>query len=179
MPQDKGTAHQRRQRTTWLDKAIEISQNFEYPQVQLSTWKTTCPIRSASGASYGPSCQNPTKVIPDPPNKDLRDSTKSDFNKDTQRMRMRNAGTVAGNMMNNRLCLIKKCDTCNQLNHFAATYRSILNVNEVSIQPDQGVGVKSDNDFYINSIDTFAHNPCESTDKTFRYLDLGPGRVTI
>lgn len=42
MPQDKGKAHQRRQRTTWLDKAIEISQNFEYPQVQLSTWKTTC-----------------------------------------------------------------------------------------------------------------------------------------
>lgn len=92
---------------------------------------------------------------------------------------MRNAGTVAGHMMNHRLCLLKKCDTCNQLIHFAATYRSILNVSDVSIQPDQGVGVKSDNDFYIDSIDTFAHNPCESTDKALRYLDLGPGRVTI
>lgn len=94
-------------------------------------------------------------------------------------MRMRNAVTVAGYMMDNILCLLKIRDTCNQLNHFAATYRSILNVNEVSIQPDQGVGVKSDNDFYIDSIYTFAHNPCESTDKAFRYLDLGPGRVTI
>lgn len=95
-------------------------------------------------------------AIPDPPNKDLRDNTKSDFNIDTQRMLMRNARIVAGYMMNNRLCLLKKCDTCNQLNHFAATYRSIFNVNEVSIQPDQGVGVKSDNDFYIDSIDKFA-----------------------
>lgn len=95
-------------------------------------------------------------AIPDPPNKDLRDNTKSDFNIDTQRMLMRNARTVAGYMMNNRLCLLKECDTCNQLNHFAATYRSIFNVNEVSIQPDQGVGVKSDNDFYIDSIDKFA-----------------------
>lgn len=41
MPQDKGKAHQRRQRTTWLDKAIEISQNFEYSQDQLSPWETT------------------------------------------------------------------------------------------------------------------------------------------
>lgn len=92
---------------------------------------------------------------------------------------MKNAGTVSGYMMNNKLCPLKICDTCNQLNHFAVTYRSILNVNEVSIQPDQGVRVKSDNDFYIDNIDTFAHNPCESTDKAFRYLDLGPGRVTI
>lgn len=57
--------------------------------------------------------------------------------------------------------------------------RSTLNVNEVTTQPDQGGGVESDDDIHIDSIDTTAHNPCESTDQAFRYLDLGPGRVPI
>lgn len=57
--------------------------------------------------------------------------------------------------------------------------RSTLNVNEVTTQPDQEGEVERDDEFYIDSIDPSARNPCESTDQTLRYLDLGPGRVPI
>lgn len=51
-------------------------------------------------------------------------------------------------------------------------------MDESTIQQDQGGGVDID-DFYIDSIGTTAHNPCKSTDQTFKYLDLSPGRVPI
>lgn len=57
--------------------------------------------------------------------------------------------------------------------------RSTSTVNEVTKQSDQEGVVESDDDFYIDSIDTSEHNPCETTDQAFRYLNLGPGRVPI
>lgn len=57
--------------------------------------------------------------------------------------------------------------------------RSTLNVYKVTTKPDQGGGVESDDDFYIDIIDTSARNPCESTNQAFRYLVLGSRRVPM
>lgn len=101
-----------------LDKAIEIGQNFEYSQEQLkSIGNNSSEVhaihanrRPASGLAHGASRQNPPKKIPDPPNKSSGDSARSDSNKDPQRVRMRNARTMSGYTMNNRLVLLKAKD---------------------------------------------------------------------
>lgn len=136
--------------------------------------------RSASGPAHGASRHNTPKANPGSTQQKSRGQSKKRFQQRSSKSANKKCGNCGRLHDEQQTCPAKgkRCDTCNRWNHFAAMCRSTLNVNEVTTQPDQGGGVESD-DFYIDSIDTSAHNPCETKDQAFRYLDLGPGRVPI
>lgn len=134
--------------------------------------------RPGSGLAHGASRHNLPKANPGSIQQKFRGQHKKRF----QQRSAKSANEKCGRLHDEQqTCPAegKSCDTCNRWNHFAAMCRSTLNFNKVTTQPDQRGWIESDDDFYIDSIDTSAHNLCESIDQAFRYLDLGPGRVPI